>query len=194
MLTLAFILVSAAPAPAPGPAECRPEDAQAAPEVSDAQLRNRIESYLGGIDVRLDPSAWRELGPRAVPILEQLARDPEQLPTRRARALGALAIIAAPTAPAVFSELAGRTGEPLTVRVAAIRGLGAVTPEAQLSRTLRPYLEKSPEPRLRATAAEQLAVRTRGKACDVVRAHLDREDADVKPMFDRAAQACSAVR
>lgn len=187
MLTLVLILVSAAPAPAPAAGS-------AEPALSDAQLRFRIDSYLGGIDVRLDPSAWRDLGPRAAPILEQLACDPEQLPTRRARALGALAIIASPAASVVFADLAGRSGEPLAVRVAAIRGLGAVTPEAQLNRTLRPWLEKSPEPRLRATAAEQLAVRTRGKACDLVRAHLDREDADLKPMFERAARTCAAVR
>jgi hypothetical protein len=192
MVSLVIVLLSAAPAP--GAAECRPQDAQVSPEVSGAELRDRIDAYLGSIDTRIEPSAWRELGPQAAPILEQIARDPEQLPTRRARAVGALAVLATPSAPTVFADLAGRPGEPLGVRVAAIRGLGAVTPEAQLSRTLQPWLERAPEPRLRAAAAEQLAVRTRGKACDLVRARVEREDADVKPLFDKAARTCSATR
>lgn len=160
-------------------------------ELTDAQLRDRIDALLRSIDVPIAPDEWRALGPRASGVLEAIARDSEALPTRRAQALWGLVHIASPSASAVLSRVAAREDEPFAVRHAAVRGLGVVSSSEELLALLRPVLEKARDARLRAAAAEQLAHRAGGTACGVVRARSAVEPASAQPLFTPAIEACS---
>jgi hypothetical protein len=152
VISALLALLLSAPLPAPPPREplaCR--------ELTDAERRERIDSYLRTIDVPVDPDAWTALGPGAAPVLEEIARDPRALPTRRAQAVSALAIVSGASASALLAELAAREDEPITVRLSAVRGLAAVTAPDRLPDVLRPVLEGARDPRIRAAAARHLA-------------------------------------
>src|SRR3954469_8820235 len=57
-------------------------------ELSAEEVRDHVEGYLGSIDTPITANQWKALGPRAVPILERIAMDQHDLPTRRAKAIG----------------------------------------------------------------------------------------------------------
>lgn len=182
VVSLAVVLAIRIPTP-------QPSADQPATELSDADLRAQIESYLGSIDTPIRPQQWAALGPRANPILEEIVRA-NGLPTRRARAIDGLTALNGPGAPALFSDIARNEKEPVTVRLAAVRGLGRVAPEARVSSMLQPLLHEAKDARVRAAAADQLVLRTNGKSCNLVRAQVSRESANGKLHFARALSRC----
>jgi HEAT repeat protein len=185
-LAVAFAVVLAVRIPTPKP---QPNADQPATELSDADLRAQIDTYLGSIDTPIRAEQWAALGPRANPILEQIVRA-NAMPTRRAKAIDGLAALNGPDAPALFSEVARNEKEPVTVRLAAVRGLGRVASEARVSSALQPLLQHAKDPRVRAAAADQLVQRTNGKSCNLVRAQVSRESANGKLHFARALSRC----
>src|SRR5260370_24278631 len=88
-------------------------------QLSDEQIRERIETYLGSIDTPIRPAHWRALGSRGAAILEGIAQDDGALPTRRAKALHGLATIASSTAADVMLRLPRSPHAPLPGRLSA---------------------------------------------------------------------------
>jgi hypothetical protein len=157
------------------PRAAPPADQPAVPpatQLTDEQIRDRIQAYLGAIDTRIPPEHWRALGPRGAAILEQVAQDPNQFPTRRAAAVAGLSAIGAASSGEVLLSLAKSEQSPLTVRLAAVGGAQDVIPSAQLATALKPVLEGARDPHVRGAAAEVLS---RRGACALVRAQAQRE-------------------
>jgi HEAT repeat protein len=162
-------------------------------ELTDAERRARIDAYLRTIDVPVDADDWLALGPGAAPLLEAIARDPRALPTRRAQALAALAIVSGPGAAALLGELAAREDEPLAVRLSAVRGLAGVTAAERLLPALRPLLESARDVRIRAAAARGLADKVPDQACAAIQARAAAEDPEPRAYFGPALEACRTL-
>jgi HEAT repeat protein len=196
-------LLLAALLAAPGVAQRRPPvqkppagDApvQGKEELSEEEVKQQVVAYLGSIDTPIGANQWKSLGPRAVPMLEAIATNPKDLPTRRAKAIDGLAALGGKKAPALFARIAGRDGEKMNVRFAAVRGLARVTPRNHAADALKPFLENAKDSRVRAVAAEQLAIRSGGKSCDLVRAQLERETTDARGQYGRAMRQCGVEK
>lgn len=172
--------------PAAGDQQVQPNEALSADEV-----REHVEGYLGSIDTPIKANQWKALGPRAVPMLERIAMDQNELPTRRAKAIDGLTALGDTRAPALFKRIASQDSEKINVRFAAVRGLAQVTPPAQAVTNLKPILQGAKDSRVRALAAEQIAVRSRGKSCDLVKAQLDRETDAARGHYGRAMKQCA---
>ena len=186
VVPLTALLLAAQPAAAPrraAPLACH--------ELTAAEVRDRVDSYLRAIDVEIDADEWRALGPAAVPLLETVARDPAALPTRRAHALFALALVAGPASAELLGAVAAGEDEPLGVRLAAVQGLGAATAASGLTVALRPILESARDPRVRAAAARQLAERgAEAAACALVVARAAAEEEPARAFFGPALHVC----
>jgi hypothetical protein len=184
---------------APGITQKRPSQPPPASEqpvqpneaLSADEVRQHVEGYLGSIDTPIGPNQWKALGPRAIPLLESIAMSQNELPTRRAKAIDGLAALGDTRAPALFKRIANQEGETINVRFAAVRGLAQVTPPAQAVTNLKPILQGAKDSRVRALAAEQIALRSRGKSCDLVKAQLDRETDDARGHYGRAMKQCA---
>lgn len=155
-------------------------------------LRARICGLAGAYDAPVPDRAWRDLGPGADALLAELARSPDDLEGRRARALEGLAARGGPLAERTHRSLAFSAEVPIAVRRGAIRGLGRLLPREELSRTLLPLLSPGGDPRLRASAAETLALHDPAGSCGIVRARAaaDRSDA---VRLESALQTCRAA-
>ncbi len=181
------------PAPrAPAPATSASTEAGTnAPAPTDAELQERIDSYLGAIDTPVTGAHGQALGPRAVPVLESVVRDPTALPSRRARAVEALSQIGGARAEKVVLDVARSEAEPFGVRAVALRAAPRLLSTKDLSTELRPVLEGAREAPVRATAAEVLAERGGQAGCAAVRAQLDRESGHARAQFNGAAERCN---
>jgi hypothetical protein len=189
VLLLSSGLGRAADRKPPPPDAAGRQEAQALP---DEEVAARVQAFLGSIDTPISYAHWRALGPRAAALLLPLAKDSAQFPTRRAKAVDGLAAIAPPDAQALFVALASGEGEPLVVRLSAVRGLGQVVPAKRLQATLAPLLTGAKEHAIRAGAAEVLA--SRGLGCAAVEAQLKRETAEVRGAYHRAQKACAELK
>jgi hypothetical protein len=195
MLSLFLAGLLAAPAipqkrPPPQPPPAGDQQVQPKEELSADEVRQHVEGYLGSIDTPITPNQWKQLGPRALPMLEQIAMNQTELPTRRAKAIDGLAAIGDRRAPALFKRIANQDGETMNVRFAAVRGLAQMTPRDQAAAALKPILQGAKDSRVRALAAEQIAIRSRGKSCDLVRDQLQRENDAVRRQYGRAIKQC----
>ena len=124
--------------------------------VSRTQVDALLNAYEG-----VAPEQWRGLGNAAAPVLESIAVDQGVLPTRRARALDGLSALG--SGEATMRRLANSSTAPLIVRMAAVRGLGRILPEASLIDALRPLLHDA-EWQVRGIAAETLSSTAAGCA------------------------------
>ena len=173
----------------PAPA-VQAEAPPASVQLSDEELRGRIESFLGAIDTPVRADQWKALGPAAIPILQQIAQDQGQLPSRRARALHGLAVIGGPEAERTVLEVARSPGERFQVRAAALRGAGRLLPPDRLSAELRPVLEGANRVQVRAAAAEVRARHAQEGGCAAMRAQVEREKGDDRAFYHRALRTC----
>ena len=193
MLSILFAAILAAPGairPPPKPAPAQDVDVTPKTELSDDDVREHVKAYLGSIDTPIHANQWKALGPRAVPLLEEIVQNHDELPTRRAKAIDGLAALGAPQAAALFSEISTRESEPINVRFAAVRGLSQVTSRRRVAAALTPILEGAKDSRVRALAAEHLAIRSNGKSCDAVRAQVQRESEEARAYYRRALAHC----
>ena len=101
------------------PAESPPQQQE---QLSDVELRERVQTYLGSIDRSISPASWRALGSRAAPLLEAIIADPSQFPSRRAKAVDGLVAVAPDRAVQLVGKLARDENEETVVRVAAVHG------------------------------------------------------------------------
>ena len=177
------------------PAQPSTEPAQpAAPEaLTDAELADRIDTYLSVIDTRVSAAQWKALGPKAVPRLEAIALDANGMPGRRSGALDALSILGGARARSALTKTARAEGEPFAVRASALHGAGRAMTAKQLTTAIRPVLEGARDPSVRATAAHVLAVHA-PTSCDAIQAQADREPASARHFFTSALEQCGRAR
>jgi hypothetical protein len=186
-LALSALLLSA-----PHVAPLAPASPVVCLDLTDAQLAERVGDYLKVIDVRIDPDQWRALGPKAAPLLEQVASDPGALPTRRALALWALVQITGLQAQDLLGRLALKEDQPFVLRQAAVRGLATVAAPGDVETALRPIMERAGDSRLRAAAAHELVRRTGGNACTLVLTRISGEPLRERAFFTRVLEICGA--
>src|SRR5258708_38571948 len=60
------------------------------PTLTDDELRDKIDAYLGTIDTPIPEDHWRALGPRAAAVLEPIVTDTNAMPSRRGQAIHGL--------------------------------------------------------------------------------------------------------
>ena len=169
-------------APAPSPAAPQPQ-------LSASELREKIDGYLGAIDQPITAENWRALGPRAAEVLEPIATDPQQLPSRRAKALEGIVAVAPNRAAQLVGRIARDEEAPVVLRVAALHGAGEVlTPNKALAE-LKPVLQGARSAGMRSTAADVLTRRKSG--CAAVREQAAREPAEHREAFQRALSRCA---
>lgn len=201
---IAALLVLAAPAAAlaSGPARAAAKKAQqspppateAPPALSDEELKQQIGSFLGSIDTPIPAESWKGLGPRGAALLEGVARDGQELPTRRARAVDGMTAMRWTAGEPLFRELAQAEAEPLNLRFAAVRALGALLPKARAERELSALLAGAKDARVRAIAGEALARRAGKAGCAAVKRQLAREEEAERGVYVRAVEACEAKK
>jgi hypothetical protein len=166
-------------------------DAATTADLTDAQVAGLVRSYLGAIDRPVSEERWRALGPRAVSALEAVVRDPQALPSRRGKALGALSIVGGERARSVLLETVRSEREPFNVRASAMRGAARLVPARTLDAELRPLLRGARDPMVRAVAAEVLAEEAPASSCEAVAAQAARETPARRGHFSRALEACA---
>lgn len=174
-----------APQQAPSP--------DAGAQLSDAEVASRVETYLSAIDTRVTNEDWQGLGPRAVAPLEAALGDPAALPSRRARAVGALAAIGGSRAQKLVLDTARSEKQPFAVRAAALEGSGRLLRGKALTNALRGVLQKAGEAPVRGVAAEVLAQHAGASGCAAVRAQATREASGARGHFARALEACGGA-
>lgn len=159
-------------------------------ELTDQELADRVETYLSTIHDPIGAEQWKALGPRAVPLLQAIAEDRSAFPSRRARALGALAAIGDQRGRATVLKAARSEEESFAVRAAAIRSAGHLVPAAELKKEIGPVLENARRASVRATAAEVLTQRAPAEGCEAVRTRMKAEKEPLRRHFDRALRRC----
>ena len=170
-----------APSPAEGPQQ---------QNLTDDQIRDQIETYLGAIDTPIGIARWRSLGPRAAPFLEAIAESPRELPMRRAKAIEGLSAVGGDKAKGLLTQLARTEDESLVVRLSSVRGMGRLERGSQLSAALRPVLEGAKDARVRGLAATALSEQAPTSACAAVKAQAQREDDESRIHYRKALERC----
>jgi len=193
MLALTLLAaVLAAPGPArggPAAAGSTTPPAPATLSLSDAELHERVQAYLGAIDRPVRDESWRALGPAAIPELEAaLASD--DLPTRRASAAQGLAAIGGDRARTALVAHARAEGDPFVVRAASLRGAARVVPPAEAATELGPVLTGARSASVRAAAADALAGTGDPSACAAVQAQAKREGTRGATQYAKALGKC----
>jgi hypothetical protein len=151
---------------------------------SEAELRAVVESYLDSFEKPTPDAQWQALGQQAEPILLEIAKG-DGLPTRRAKAVNGLVALGGDSTPALLASFSLDEAKPLSVRLAAVRGLSRLTPDSALMTALRPVVQGAKDSRISSTAAELIARRVPESGCALVRA---RGASDLR--FRRALTAC----
>lgn len=164
------------------------EPAVASVPLSDAQVRSRVEAYLGAIDTRIPESVWTALGAQATPVLKEIFEDRNQLSFRRGRALAALGVVGAPEAGGLALRAAEDNGEPYLVRLAALRTAERVLSPGAFHTASVSLLRGAGDVRVRARAAAALS-RDSGN-CEAVQGQLSRERPDDREYFHEASRKC----
>jgi HEAT repeat protein len=158
--------------------------------LSDDEIRQQIETYLGTIDTPISIARWRSLGPRAAPFLEEIAASPRALPSQRAQAIDGLSAVGGDRAKGVLAQLARGEQEPLIVRLSAVRGMGRVESGNGLAAALRPVLEGAKDARVRGQAAAALAEHAAKSGCAAVKAQAQKEDEEARVHYRKALARC----
>jgi hypothetical protein len=179
MVSLLFMLMVTHPAAK----AAAPPVAQSA--LTEGQLREVIDSYLDSFERPVTAAQWQALGPQAEPILLEIANG-NGLPTRRANAVAGLSALGGSGTKALLTNFSLDEAKPLSMRLAAVRGLSRLTADNDLVTALRPVMEGAKDSRISSTAAELIAKRAPQSGCGLVRA---KGKGDVR--FNRALTACA---
>lgn len=186
---LLAVLLAAAPQP-PAPPAPAPARAASGPATPTPELRARVRSLLGAIHRPVPAESFRELGPAAAIVLDEIASSGAEVPFVRARAVDALSRLGGEAATATTLRIARAPGEAWDVRASAVRGLGRLLPEDRLVGELRPLLERDPEAHVREAAATVLARKAGASGCAAVRAQATRESRPGRVPYATALQRC----
>jgi len=156
--------------------------------LTDEQVRDRVQAYLGTIDRPVSGERWQALGPRAAPLLEAVIADQGQFPSVRAKAVDGLVAVAPDRAATLVGKLARDEKEQVVVRVAALQGAGQVLQGQRTLTELRPVLRSAKSAGLRAEAADVISRKKGG--CVEVRDQVAREKGENREAFRRALDRC----
>jgi len=184
LVLLIAALVAVPRVPRSGPAAEQPVQQQ----LSDTELRERVDGYLNALDRPVSSADWKALGPQAAPLLEAVIADETALPSRRAKAVNGLVAAAPDRASRLVGTIAKDEQQPVVVRVAAMHGAGRVLPSSRAVRELGPVLRSAKSAGMRAEAANVLARKQGG--CADVRDQVARENSEHRPAFSRAMKRC----
>jgi hypothetical protein len=165
-----------------------PEAPEQQQNLTDGQVRDRVQAYLGAIDSPISAERWKALGPRAATLLEAVIADQNQFPTVRAKAVDGLVAVAPDRASALVGKLARDEKEEVVVRVAALEGAGQVLQGQRTLSELRPVLRSAKSSGLRAQAADVISRKKGG--CVEVRDQVAREKGENREAFRRAMDRC----
>jgi hypothetical protein len=165
----------------------------AAAHGSSPEVRAEVAALLGVIDRPVSPESFRRFGSEGEAALAEIALS-RDMPPRRARALEVLAALRSAGAEEVHRAVAASPDAPTTVRRTAVLGLGRLLQRERAPGALRPFLERDRDPRVRAAAAEALALAAPAEACRAVRAQAGREDETGTARFGRALAACEKAK
>ena len=165
-------------------------DAPEAAALTSDEVRAQVWTYLSSIDTPIDASLWRALGPRAAPVLVEIANDKDNFPTFRAKALDALSLVGGDGAAATFRAAARDDAEPFVVRFSAMRALARAGEPDSSRGDLAAILSSSGDARIRAAAAEAMARADAAGSCALVQSQASRESGDAQPYFRRALKLC----
>jgi hypothetical protein len=185
---IVFLIAALIATPKPSRGGATPQGPVQQEQLSDAELKERVQTYLSSIDRPISAARWKGLGPNAAPLLEGVIADGAQFPTIRAKAVDGLIAVAPDRAAALVGKLARDETEPVVVRVAAMHGAGQVLSSPRAVSELRPVLRSARNPGLRAQAAEALS-RSKG-GCTEVRDQVSREAKGNRGAFERALKQC----
>ena len=184
LATLALAIVLAAP----------PDAATGSAAAADAAARAHAEQLLGAIDTPVPDARWKALGAPAAAVLAEVAAAEDQMPSRRSRALGALAAVDPSGAERISRALVDAPDAPVTVRETAVRTLGRVLSPAQLRAALSPVLRAGRPGALRSVAAETLARHGDAGSCAEVMDQVGLEPEADRPAYARAVALCAGRR
>lgn len=163
------------------------------PAEPPVDVRAEVRALLGVIDRPISPESFRRFGAAGEAVLAEVALSRDFAP-RRARALEALAALRSPRAEEVHQAAARAADAPRTVRRTAVLGLGRLLAADRAPAVLRPYLERDPDPGVRAAAAEALAGAAPATACGEIRLQAREEGAAGAARFRRALAACERAK
>ncbi len=161
--------------------------AEPAATASTEEVKHMVEVYLGSIDTPIPEARWKALGPAAAPYLASIAQK-DALPSRRAKALSALAMVAPSRAAPLAVADAANAQQPLVVRSAAMRAVARTVPVSEAVAVLRPLLATQDAP-LQKRAAEALAS-VGPEGCAAVQAHAGKLSTDAQKPFAPALARC----
>lgn len=156
--------------------------------LSDDEVTQQVQAFLGSIDTAISAERWQSLGARGAAVLQAVMVDQTVLPSRRSRAVDGLAMMQWLEAAGAIERLAESESEPAPVRSAAVRAVGALSPSVEGDAALSALMRSAGEARVRAVAAETLAARAGG--CEAVKAQVAGESAQARPVFARAMERC----
>ncbi|MBI3185838.1 MAG: HEAT repeat domain-containing protein [Myxococcales bacterium] len=132
------------------PEEARPP----APPPKPQDMKVRVLALISGYERVPTEEEFKELGPGALAVLDELYADASQLPTTRTRAVASMALVDNPEAEKRLQDLVADPKVDVQYRSTAVAALAHRAGEKALS-TLAPLLE-SEEPRMRDAAARAL--------------------------------------
>lgn len=124
------------------------------PSFEENQLRSRVEVLLSQSNVG-SVGEWKQLGPGALPILEQIYRDPTSPESRRFGAVESLAQVDNPEASTALKGILSDARMPPPYRARAARALGLRDGRSAVQ-SLRPVLGDS-DPLVREAAIKSVA-------------------------------------
>jgi HEAT repeat protein len=170
-----------------------PLPALAAPAAtaSTDEVKHTVEVYLGSIDTPIPEARWKALGPAAAPYLASIA-EKDELPTRRAKALSALALVDPSRAAPLAVADAANAQQPLVVRSAAVRAVARTVPAPEAVAVLRPLLATQDAP-LQKRAAEALAS-VGPEGCAAVQGHVGKLSPEAQKPFAPALASCPSQK
>ena len=154
---------------------------------SEDSLSQTVDAYLGSIDTPIPDARWKALGPEAGPLLASIATG-DGLPSRRARALHGLSIVAPDRAAPIARVYARSAAEPLVIRSAAVRVVARTLPASEAVIVLRPVLSSASAPLQKRTAEALAALGAPG--CSALSAHTAPLAADARAPFAQALARC----
>jgi hypothetical protein len=187
MTSLILALLLAVP---PAKAESPAASGQLSVQLSDDEVRQRVQALLSNIDTRNLAVRWQALGSRAADQLEPIAQSADEMPSRRIKAVAGLVLAAPDRAAPLATKLLLDETQPVAVRMAALRAVGRTVPPAAAAKSLGKVLRGAREPELRSLAAEAVTASGSSSGCAQVRAQVAREEHDFRPAYGRALAQC----
>ena len=141
----------------------------------DAKVAAEVDVLLGGIEYVPKAEEWTKLGPDAATVLRTIAGSQNERPSRRARAVSALAHFPTPETKAFLTGILHGADSPVLLQRKAMSALSFAYGADSLQ-LLQPYLA-NPNRRLRESAIRAVGTVASPDAKALLKQRLQVEDA-----------------